>query len=150
VLVGGGDPTLAGPAAEPTYPAPARLTDLAARTRAALGTTAVQRVVVDTALYSGARLAPGWKDSYVTEGAVAPVGPLMVDGGRVRPDRVRRHAEPAVAAGQAFAALLQPGAPVEVVPGVAPAGARRCRCWSSGCWRAATTTWPRRWPGRSR
>ena len=121
VLVGGGDPTLAGPKAPATYPAPARLTDLAARTRAALGTTAVTRVLVDESLYSGERLADGWKDSYVTEGAVAPVGPLSVDGGRVRPDRVRRHLDPAVAAGQAFAALL--GASVEVVAGTAPPGA---------------------------
>jgi D-alanyl-D-alanine carboxypeptidase/D-alanyl-D-alanine-endopeptidase (penicillin-binding protein 4) len=124
VLVGGGDPTLAGAKAGPTYPAPARLSDLAARTRAALAGTAVSRVLVDESLYSGARLGPGWKDSYVTEGAVAPVGPLMVDGGRVRPDRVRRHVDPALAAGQQLAALLQPGAQVEVARGTAAPGAR--------------------------
>lgn len=123
VLVGGGDPTLAGPAAEPGYPAAARLSDLAARTRAALGATTVTRVLVDESLYSGPRLGPGWKDSYVTEGAVAPVGPLMVDNGKVRPDRVARHPDPAIAAGSAFAALLQPGAKVEVVRGVAAPGA---------------------------
>ncbi len=121
VLVGGGDPTLAGPKARATYPAPARLTDLATRTRTALGTTAVTRVLVDESLYSGDRLGDGWKDSYVTEGAVAPVGPLSVDGGRVRPDRVRRHLDPAVAAGEAFAALL--GGPVEVDRGSASPGA---------------------------
>jgi D-alanyl-D-alanine carboxypeptidase/D-alanyl-D-alanine-endopeptidase (penicillin-binding protein 4) len=124
VLVGGGDPTLAGPRAEPSYPAPARLSDLAARTRAALGAQAVTRVLVDESLYTGGRLGPGWKDSYVTQGAVAPVGPLMVDGGRVRPDRVKRHLDPAVAAGQQLAALLQPGAPVQVVRGAVGEGAR--------------------------
>jgi D-alanyl-D-alanine carboxypeptidase/D-alanyl-D-alanine-endopeptidase (penicillin-binding protein 4) len=124
VLVGGGDPTLAGPTAKAGYPASARLTDLAARARAALGPAAVTRVLVDESLYSGDRLGPGWKPTYVTEGAVSPVGPLMVDGGRVRPDRVRRHADPAVAAGQALAALLQPGARVEVRRGTAPPGAR--------------------------
>ncbi len=123
VLVGGGDPTLAGPQAEPGYPAPARLTDLAARTRAGLGTTAVTRVLVDESLYSGQRLGPGWKDGYVLEGAVAPVGPLMVDGGRVRPDRSKRHLDPALAAGRALAALLQPGATVPVERALAPAGA---------------------------
>lgn len=123
VLVGGGDPTLAGPTASATYPAPARLADLAARTRTALGAGVVTRVVVDESLYTGERLGAGWKDGYVTEGAVAPVGPLMVDGGRVRPDRVRRHLDPAVAAGQALAALLQPGADVAVVRGTAPTGA---------------------------
>ncbi len=122
VLVGGGDPTLAGPEAPASYPAPARLTDLAARTRAGLAGTPVTRVLVDESLYPGGRLGPGWKDSYVTEGAVAPVGPLMVDGGRVRPDRVRRHADPALEAGRQLAALLQPGVPV--AHGTAPAGAR--------------------------
>jgi D-alanyl-D-alanine carboxypeptidase/D-alanyl-D-alanine-endopeptidase (penicillin-binding protein 4) len=48
----------------------------------------------------------------------------MVDGGRVRPDRSRRHLDPAVVAGQALAGLLQPGAPVQVVRGSAPPGAR--------------------------
>lgn len=123
VLVGGGDTTLASPAAEPSYPAPARLADLARRVRASLGDTVVTRVLVDEALYTGERLGPGWKPTYVTEGAVAPVGPLMVDGGRVRPDRVARHADPALAAGRALAALLQPGAPVEVERGRAPAEA---------------------------
>lgn len=124
VLIGGGDPTLASARAPATYPAPARLTDLAARVRAALGVQVVSRVLVDESLYSGERLGPGWKPSYVTEGAVAPVGPLMVDGGRVRPDRVRRHASPALAAGQQLAALLQPGQVVEVLPGVAAPSAR--------------------------
>src|SRR4051794_33036425 len=43
VLVGGGDPTLAGPFTRPGYPSPARLADLAARVKAELGTTAVRR-----------------------------------------------------------------------------------------------------------
>ena len=120
VLVGGGDPTLAGPAVERGYPGLARLEDLAARTRSALGAAAVTRVLVDESLYAGERLGPGWKPTYVTEGAVSPVGPLLVDGGRVRPDRVARHPDPALAAGQALAALLQPGADVEVVRGEAP------------------------------
>lgn len=123
VLVGGGDPTLASPEAVPDYPRPAQLADLAAGTRAALGETAVTRVVVDESLYSGDRLGPGWRPTYVTQGAVAPVGPLMVDGGRVRPDRLQRAAEPGLAAGAALAALLQPGADVPVVRGAAPAGA---------------------------
>ncbi len=123
VLVGGGDPTLAGPSTPVGHPQPARLTDLAAGARAALGTTAVTRVVVDDALYTGKRLAPGWKPTYVTEGAVAPVTALMVDGGRLRQGRGPRSTEPALAAGRAFAALLQPGAAVEVVGGTAAAGA---------------------------
>ncbi len=123
VLVGGGDPTLAGPRAQPGYPAPALLADLARRARATLGTQAVTRLVVDESLYSGDRLGPGWKPGYVLEGAVAPVGPLMVDAGKVRPDRSRRHLDPALAAGSALAALLQPGATVGVSRGLAPDGA---------------------------
>ena len=123
VLVGGGDPTLAGPQAEPGYPQRARLTDLATGVRASLGPVAVTRVLLDESLYTGERLGPGWKPSYVTEGAVSPVGPLMVDGGRVRPDRSARHDDPAVAAGAALAALLQPGAPVTVERGTAAPGA---------------------------
>jgi len=123
VLVGGGDPTLAGSQAEPGYPELARLTDLAAAVRASLGPVVVTRVLVDESLYTGERLGPGWKPSYVTEGAVSPVGPLMVDGGRVRPDRSARHDDPAVAAGQALAALLQPGAAVAVERGTAPPAA---------------------------
>ena len=119
VLVGGGDPTLAGPDAEPGYPTAARLIDLADATRAASGATAVTRVLVDDTLYAGPRLGPGWTASYVAQGAVAPVGPLMVDNGRVRPDRLARSADPALAAGQALAELLSPGRPVEVRRGVA-------------------------------
>ena len=131
VLVGGGDPTLAGPAAEPGYPAPALLTDLAARARAALGSTAVTRVLVDDSLFTGERLGPGWTPGYVASGAVAPVGSLMVDGGRVRPDRRARHDDPALAAGRALARLLSPDAAVEVARGTAPPGAAELGAVSS-------------------
>jgi len=123
VLVGGGDPTLAGPSARADYPAPARLAELARRARATIGTARVAKVLVDESLYSGPRLGPEWRPSYVSEGSVAPVGPLMVDGGRVRPGRQARVADPALAAGQALAALLQPGAPVTVARGRAAPGA---------------------------
>ncbi len=119
VLVGGGDPTLAGPGSEESYPVPARLTDLARRVRASLGPVPVTSVLVDESLYSGDRLGPGWKPDYVTQGAVAPVGPLMIDGGRARPDRSARSPDPALAAGRALAALLQPGAQVAVGRGTA-------------------------------
>ena len=121
VLVGGGDPTLASPRAPRGYPGLARLEDLASTVRASLGTTPVTRVLVDESLWSGERLGPGWKPSYVAEGAVAPVGPLMLDGGRVRPERSRRHLDPALAAGAALAGLLGPGA--AVARGRAPEGA---------------------------
>src|SRR5439155_26170734 len=53
VLVGGGDPSLAAGAAS-TYPGAARLDDLAAQVRKALGGRAPTRVGVDGTLFSGA------------------------------------------------------------------------------------------------
>ena len=140
VLVGGGDPTLTamtpgtppplpvGPTGEadlqPDHPLPASLPVLAAQVRQALGSAVVTRVLVDESLFVGDRTAPGWKPSYVAvDGAVAPVGALMVDGGRVRADRRPRHAEPGLAAGRQLAALLAPGATVPVEAGRAAAGA---------------------------
>ncbi len=72
----------------------------------------MQRVLVDDTAWPGPRLGPGWKPTYVTAGDVAPVTPLMVDGGRVRPGRSPRSADPALAAGQALARLLDVAAPV--------------------------------------
>jgi D-alanyl-D-alanine carboxypeptidase/D-alanyl-D-alanine-endopeptidase (penicillin-binding protein 4) len=127
VLVGGGDPTLAAPHPDGTpaagYPPPAQLADLAAQVRSSVGGRPVTRVLVDESLYSGERIGPGWRPTYVSQGAVAPVVPLMLDGGRVRPDRLARSAEPGLAAGAALGALLQPGAPVEVARGSAAADA---------------------------
>lgn len=125
VLVGGGDPTLASPAAKVGYPEVAQLGALADQVRAALGPVPLTKVVVDTSLYTGPQLGPGWKPSYVAEGNVAPVTALMVDSGRVRPDRSARVPDPALAAGSALAGLLQPaGAPVTVEHGTAGEGAR--------------------------
>jgi D-alanyl-D-alanine carboxypeptidase/D-alanyl-D-alanine-endopeptidase (penicillin-binding protein 4) len=128
VLVGGGDPTLAGPFTRPGYPRPARLADLAARTREALKGAPVRRVLVDDTLYGGPRLGPGWRPAYVTSGDVAPVTALMVDAGRTRlpplvgPARAPRHSDPSLAAGRALATLL--GVPkAVVVRGKATAGA---------------------------
>jgi D-alanyl-D-alanine carboxypeptidase/D-alanyl-D-alanine-endopeptidase (penicillin-binding protein 4) len=119
VLVGGGDPTLAGPFTRPGYPSPARLADLAAKARVALAGAPVRRVLVDDSLYGGPALGPGWRPEYVTSGDVAPVMALMVDGGRtalpplVGPSRAPRQSDPALAAGRSLARLLSaPGVPV--------------------------------------
>jgi D-alanyl-D-alanine carboxypeptidase/D-alanyl-D-alanine-endopeptidase (penicillin-binding protein 4) len=128
VLVGGGDPTLAGPFTRIGYPRPARLADLAAKVRTALAGTRVRRVVVDDSLYAGPLLGPGWRPVYVTSGDVAPVTALMVDAGRTRlpplvgPSRAPRQGDPSLAAGRELAGLL--GVPkAVVVRGKAPAGA---------------------------
>ena len=113
VLVGAGDPTLAGRLARPGYPAPARLADLAQQVRQK--GQLVRRVLVDDSLYVGPLLGPGWRPEYVTGGDVAPVMALMVDGGRTRayPSRNPRQPDPALAAGQELARLL--GAPTATV-----------------------------------
>jgi D-alanyl-D-alanine carboxypeptidase len=129
VLVGGGDPTLAGPFSRGGYPVPARLADLAAKARTALAGAPVRRVLVDDTLFSGPLLGPGWRPAYVTSGDVAPVMALMVDAGRTKlpplvgPARAPRQSDPAVAAGRSLARLLgAPAAPV--VRGRAATGAR--------------------------
>ena len=130
VLVGGGDPTLAGPFTRPGYPRPARLADLAAQARTALAGALVRRVLVDDTLYAGPLLGPGWRPAYVTSGDVAPVMALMVDAGRTAlppltgPSRAPRRSDPALAAGRSLAVLL--GAPkAVVVRGRAPADATK-------------------------
>jgi D-alanyl-D-alanine carboxypeptidase/D-alanyl-D-alanine-endopeptidase (penicillin-binding protein 4) len=115
VLVGGGDPSLVG-----AHP----VTDgLGGGSLAALAGTAkgrvVKRVVVDDSLFTGPTLGPSWKPGYVTGGDVAPVGALMVDGGRESKEGPRA-ADPALAAGRQLAALLHVKT---VVRGRAPAGA---------------------------
>jgi D-alanyl-D-alanine carboxypeptidase/D-alanyl-D-alanine-endopeptidase (penicillin-binding protein 4) len=133
VLVGGGDPTLAGPLTRPGYPVAARLADLAEQVRAALAGTPLRRVLVDDSLYTGPVLGPGWRPSYVTGGDVAPVTALMVDEGRtalpplVGPSRAPRQGDPALAAGRSLARLLgAPAVPVtrgRAVPGATELGA---------------------------
>ncbi len=117
VLIGAGDPTLAGANAAPGFPTPARLADLAAQLR----TSDVRRVVVDDGLFTGPRLGPGWKPSYVSSGDVAPVSALAVDEGRQSLSKNHpRVVDPALEAGRQLAALLRVK---PVLRGVAPAGA---------------------------
>ncbi|WP_308169886.1 D-alanyl-D-alanine carboxypeptidase/D-alanyl-D-alanine endopeptidase [Acrocarpospora catenulata] len=112
VLIGGGDPTLAGPrtdAKKRIYPRPASLAVLAARTAKALKADGVRAVSLryDATLFQGPVLAPGWKPTYVPEGSAAPVTALAIDEGRVSPDSDARSADPPQAAATAFAALLE-------------------------------------------
>jgi serine-type D-Ala-D-Ala carboxypeptidase/endopeptidase (penicillin-binding protein 4) len=108
VLVGGGDPLLSASAG------PASLRELARVTAAALrsdGVTTV-RVAVDDSLFAAPMIAPGWEKQYVPSGVVAPVSALMVDQARTTPAKSAgaptgaRHADPALAAGTAFATML--------------------------------------------
>ncbi|WP_248959732.1 D-alanyl-D-alanine carboxypeptidase/D-alanyl-D-alanine endopeptidase [Sphaerisporangium perillae] len=110
-LVGGGDPTLAGPKAarSPGYPRSASLVMLASRTARALKAAGVTSVSLsyDDSLFSGPRTAPGWKPGYVPEGSVAPVTALTIDEGRQNPGGSARYADPPESATEAFASLLR-------------------------------------------
>ncbi|MBM7458433.1 D-alanyl-D-alanine carboxypeptidase/D-alanyl-D-alanine-endopeptidase (penicillin-binding protein 4) [Rhodococcus coprophilus] len=108
VLVAGGDPTLtAQPVGEDGfYPGGPRIADLAQQLQRS--GAAVDAVVVDVGIYSGPTLATGWDPSDVGDGFVAPIEPVMLDGGRLQPleDESPRSATPALDAGRALAVAL--------------------------------------------
>lgn len=122
VLVGGGDPTLsAAPASEDTwYRGAARIDDLADQVRkSGIKATAVQ---VDTSLFSGPDLAPGWDPADIAGGDIAPIQSVMLDAGRIQPTTLesRRSPTPALDAGRALAfALGVDPAKVTIAPGPA-------------------------------
>lgn len=110
VLVGGGDPTLAGPSAKPgAYPKQASMVQLASRTAAALKSSGVTKVTLsyDASLFTGSGSAPGWKPNYIPDGEAAPVHALAIDEGRQNPaSSTPRVADPAAYAATAFAKTL--------------------------------------------
>lgn len=107
-LVGGGDPTLsAAPVGVDTwYRDAARISDLADQVRAS--GTEVTAVEVDTSYYSGPLMAPGWDPLDISYGDIAPIVPVMLDGGRTQPVSVDsyRSTTPASDAGRALAVAL--------------------------------------------
>jgi serine-type D-Ala-D-Ala carboxypeptidase/endopeptidase (penicillin-binding protein 4) len=122
VLVGGGDATLsAASAGRPTvYEGAARITTLAALAKRA-GAGTVRRVVVDSTLFTGPAMGPGWNPADVGGGYITPITATMVDAGRQDGLRARSGA-PDLEAGRALAAAF--GVPkVPVIRGRAPAGA---------------------------
>jgi D-alanyl-D-alanine carboxypeptidase/D-alanyl-D-alanine-endopeptidase (penicillin-binding protein 4) len=98
VLVGGGDPTLSAvpPGQDTWYHGAARISDLADQVRrSGVSPTAVQ---VDTSLFSGPTMAPGWDPADIEGGDIAPIEPAT--------DQSRRSVTPALDAGHALAAAL--------------------------------------------
>jgi D-alanyl-D-alanine carboxypeptidase/D-alanyl-D-alanine-endopeptidase (penicillin-binding protein 4) len=126
VLVGGGDPTLAG-GERRTFAEAARLDQLAAQVKQALGGTAPTRVIIDTSLFGQAATGPGWDSDIVSSGNAPPITSLMIDGGRAAPVSAHgpspRVTAPDFVAGQVFATALglPPGG--VVAQGTAPPGA---------------------------
>ena len=126
VLVGGGDPTLsaAPPGVATWYKGAARISDLVEQIhRSGVTPTAVQ---VDVSAFTGPTMAPGWDDSDIWGGDIAPIEAAMIDAGRSQPttEQSRRSTTPALDAGRELAKALglDPGA-VTIAP--APTGARQ-------------------------
>ena len=123
-LVGGGDVTLVAKP-RPGYPRLATLTDLAARTMAALGGSTTVRLRFDAGGWSGPVLAPGWSPGYLSAGNVSRLSPLEVDEGRLSAGLTApRASDPARQAAVAFRRALRiAGATVRgrVLPAAAPA-----------------------------
>jgi serine-type D-Ala-D-Ala carboxypeptidase/endopeptidase (penicillin-binding protein 4) len=128
VLVGGGDPTLSGapPGQDTWYRGAARISDLADQVRrSGVTPTAVQ---VDTSLFSGPTMAPGWDPADIEGGDIAPIESVMLDAGRIQPatDQSRRSVTPALDAGRALAtALGVDPQQVTIASHPSPAGARQ-------------------------
>ena len=113
VIIGGGDATLAVKKSDrDLFPGAARLDDLAAQVKKALGGTKVTRVIVDTSLFKGPETATGWSDWDVSPGGqVARIQSLMTNGGRIEPVHNDfggdpRYADPALSAGKLFAGMI--------------------------------------------
>ncbi len=128
VLVGGGDPTLsAAPRGQDTwYHGAARISDLADQVRR--GGVTPSAVQVDTSLFSGPTMAPGWDPADIGGGDIAPIESVMLDAGRIQPatDESRRSLTPALDAGRALAAALGVDPQRVTIAGhPAPTGARQ-------------------------
>ena len=122
VLVGGGDPTLSAlPAgSESVYPGAPRLDDLVAQVKAAVP-GGVDTVLVDVSRYEGDVLGPGWFAADVPAGYIAPIVPVMLDGGRGVPTQqdTPRSGTPGLTAAAELARRLGAN-PATVAVGTAP------------------------------
>ena len=110
ILIGGGDPTLSVNA-KGQFPGAARLDKLAAQVKKALGGQQPTSVVIDTSLYAGPEVAPGWDGDVIGGGQAARIQSLMTNAGRIKPVHNDvggdpRFSDPALAAGKAFAKQL--------------------------------------------
>lgn len=113
VLVGGGDPLLTDDAltrqeAAASYPRPATLQELAARTATQLRRAGVRHVSIgyDDSLFTGPAVNPAWEPNYVAQSVVSPITALWVDEGRMASGLLPRVADPSRVAAERFAGLL--------------------------------------------
>ncbi|WHP19115.1 D-alanyl-D-alanine carboxypeptidase/D-alanyl-D-alanine-endopeptidase [Cellulomonas sp. ES6] len=110
VLTGGGDMMLAAGKGDPdAVNGRAGLADLADQVAAKLRLAGRDSatVALDTTLFSGPELAPGWDEADVSMGYVAPVAPLAVDVAKMSEGEYPpRYPDPALHAGRVFAQRL--------------------------------------------
>ncbi|UGT65049.1 D-alanyl-D-alanine carboxypeptidase [Nocardia asteroides] len=121
VLVAAGDPTItARPDGKGYYPGAAKLADLAAGLRG----RGIDSIVVDTSAYTGPTMAKGWDPADIPGGSIAPLEPVLIDGGRLDPlvEYAPRSTTPALDAGRQLAAQLGID-PAKVELGTAAPGA---------------------------
>lgn len=108
VLVGGGDPLLAGAARPDAHPRPASLQELAEKTAAALKEQGVTTVGLgyDASLFEGPGWNPEWPDIFAR--SVAPITALTADHARpsLAPNAFQRAPDPALFAADKFAGFL--------------------------------------------
>ncbi len=128
VLVGGGDITLASTGTN-IYRDAAGMPDLAAQVTAAIGSTPVTSIVLDSSAFTGDSWQPSWLRKEQVDGYSSEVTALQVDGDRADPSAnvSERSTDPIGRAGAAFVeALRAAGASVggaAVSLGTAPTGA---------------------------
>ncbi|GIE34186.1 hypothetical protein Ait01nite_072310 [Actinoplanes italicus] len=138
VIIGGGDASLAVRESDKDlFPGAARLDDLAAQVKKALGGTKPTRVLVDTSLFEGPETATGWDAGDIPGGQVARIQSLMTNAGRIEPVHNEfggdpRSGDPALAAGKAFAKMI----------GVSQSAVRRGTAGPAPTASAATTWTP--------
>ncbi len=113
ILVAGGDTSLTAlplGTDSPLYPGAAHVDDLVAQVKKAAGGK-VSKVQLDISLFKGPTTAPGWDPEDTAAGStyMAPVLPVMADGGRTDPkdDHAPRVANPAAALTQKIAQKLE-------------------------------------------
>src|SRR5439155_1032565 len=92
------------------YPDAAKLDTLAAAVRDA-HPGPIRSVAVDTSLFAGPGLAPGWDPADIAGGYLTPIEPLIMDGGRSKPDELDppRTPTPAADAGCPRPTRCRPG-----------------------------------------
>jgi len=113
ILVAGGDPSLTSlplGTDSPLYPGAAHVDDLVAQVKKAVGGK-ISKVQLDISVFKGPTSAKGWdpEDTAAGNTYMAPVLPVMADGGRTDPknDHSPRIANPAAALTQKIAGKLE-------------------------------------------